>query len=459
MIQHRATASVITNPNGANLRSIDANSGQVYIAGMPIETVANNIINGYRPIIKYNLYRQPTVVYMPQPTRAKPRIIIALHFKMCSYLGDYGAGRTLKTFSLLPGEKTTISVKNYIHNEVVSKRAENILDSFSESSANEIQTMVESQSAFLSNTDATQTTEQTGTWEAGGGFGLDLGIFQIGGGGGGGGTSTTTQSLNTAIATQVGILVNSTSSHINQTDALRQIEINTETETTNISETETLTVRQLENINQSRVLNFAFRQLLQEYFSITYLDDVSIIYTNGYPESRKSCKLSALDDFLSVLFPNAATQQAVRNQILSYLCSITDYTGTRVSFIEKITEEIGNCIDPGQPVIQNSYIRKRKDLAQTYRDKTVPGIIMDVTHRITRTPTLVVDAFLGQGEALDCYNQKLQDAATVQANLENAKLEQAIGIINDIAGAEQKAMLYKKVFTDCCDVPQCNCNE
>jgi hypothetical protein len=36
---------------------------------------------------------------------------------MESYLGDYAARQTLGTFSLLPGEKTVIEIRDYRHNE------------------------------------------------------------------------------------------------------------------------------------------------------------------------------------------------------------------------------------------------------------------------------------------------------------------------------------------------------
>jgi hypothetical protein len=80
--------------------------------------------------------------------------------------------------------------------------------------------------------------------------------------------------------------------------------------------------------------------------------------------------------------------------------------------------------------------------------------------KLQRTDALLVYSSLGQGEALDCYNMKLQDAAASNAYLENEKLQQALAIIEGITGPAQKAALYKKVFTDCCEVPQsgCGCN-
>ena len=79
---------------------------------------------------------------------------------------------------------------------------------------------------------------------------------------------------------------------------------------------------------------------------------------------------------------------------------------------------------------------------------------------ITTLP-VIVEALLGQGEALDCYNQKLQESATLNAELlneklvkENEELQQKIDAINNIADPIQKAENYKKIFGDCCEVPQ-----
>ena len=77
---------------------------------------------------------------------------------------------------------------------------------------------------------------------------------------------------------------------------------------------------------------------------------------------------------------------------------------------------------------------------------------------------------------------QLQDAAVENAVLQNTKLKHEIGkmgaetslinqnrikmksainLIDDIKDPVQRAELYKKVFSECCDVPQsgCNCHE
>lgn len=454
-------SAIPTFENAPLLRNFDAiknvTEGETttqFIGELDKDTIANQIVRKKRPQMYRNIFGKTKVRFIPEPTAAEPKLLIAFHYKMESFLGDYGAGRTLKTFSLLPGEKTTISVRNYTHIEEVKKRAESVLDSFSESSASELQSMVDTEvtSGFSTATQQTNAFDANANASAS----VNLGIVKIGGGGGGGVSGSTT--VNSSMEQQVSVLTSSTDTQVSKADSLREIEVNTETTSTQISETETNTVRELQNINLSRVLNFVFRQLLQEFVTITYLDDVSLVYTNGYPESTQRAKISDIDNFLSDILESEQVV-VVKNQIFQNLCSIYDYEGTKTAFIEQVTEELTNCIDGGETT--QTYVRKKKNLTQTFDGHTVSGIIIDTKKRIVRTSALVVDALLGQGEALDCYNQKLQDAATLNATLENDKIAQMMEVINMIDDPLQKADLYKKVFGDCCDVPQsgCGCNE
>jgi len=61
------------------------------------------------------------VDYAPIPEKPNPRIILVETYALTSFLGDYGAGKTLKTFSLLPNEKTKISIKTWKTTETTTK--------------------------------------------------------------------------------------------------------------------------------------------------------------------------------------------------------------------------------------------------------------------------------------------------------------------------------------------------
>jgi hypothetical protein len=130
-------------------------------------------------------------------------------------------------------------------------------------------------------------------------LGIPLGDFTLGVGSSSG--YSMNGSVSSALQTQTETLKGATSYQVQQADSLREVEVNTETSSIEISETEQTIVRELENINKSRVLNFVFRQLLQEFITITYLEDVSIMFTNGYPEKTRIVKLNQLDELLMKL--------------------------------------------------------------------------------------------------------------------------------------------------------------
>ncbi len=67
---------------------------------------------------------------------------------------------------------------------------------------------------------------------------------------------------------------------------------------------------------------------------------------------------------------------------------------------------------------------------------------------------MVVDALLGQGEALDCFNTKAQDAVSIGENLKNLELLQKLETLEGIEDPIKKVEMYKKVFGVCSDNPQ-----
>jgi hypothetical protein len=81
--------------------------------------------------------QQPVTFYamVKRATELRQRLLLVETYRLSSFLGNYGAGRTLKTFTLLPGETTTISVRTFNKVETTSKSASSILDSFTDESA------------------------------------------------------------------------------------------------------------------------------------------------------------------------------------------------------------------------------------------------------------------------------------------------------------------------------------
>lgn len=88
-------------------------------------------------------------------------------------------------------------------------------------------------------------------------------------------------------------------------------------------------------------------------------------------------------------------------------------------------------------------------------------MIVSANSHILRTDSVIVDSVLGQGEALDCYNQRLQEASAQAAELRNARMELntelekdktdlALAAIAKISDPVQQAEAYEKIFGTCC---------
>ena len=455
-----AVLSSTTTVTNKDVVAEEAPMVRAYDATIEKDYMSVRIKQGYMPVPFRRFSGVLDVRYIAKPIAPKPELSIVLHFKICSYLGDYGAGQTIKTFSLLPDERTDISIKHYLRNEIIKKQTQHILDSFSSEAADELQHTVDDERTQT--TGSSDTSSSTKNFNGGISASLDLGIFKIGGNAGAGATNGS--SFTSSLQDQIKHLDSSITKHVAKADTLRQIDINIESVNNFTAEEEETIKRSLYNPNKSRVLNFVYRQLLQEFFTITYLDNVTFSYTNGYQEHNKNCNLADLETMLSEILVDSVAVQNEVNKIYTYLCNIIDYTGTKQSFIELVNEDNGNCINPSMPHITNSYVRKRHtvdpvtgdltELQNTYKGKTVNGIILSVKHRITRTSSLITDAVLGQGEALDCYNQKLQDAAAQKVHLDNIEQVQRVDIIENIEDPIQQAENYKKINGTCCSTPQ-----
>ncbi len=422
---------------------------ETYLAGLAKK--------GLRPMLMEKLGGYEMLVkFVKEPEQAVPYFTVIEEYTTCSFLGDYGAGKTLKTFSLLPGEKTTITVRSFQENSATRSRSENVLDSFSESSTNALQQEIENETA-LSNTnhmEGSESASESSGGKVGGSAGVNIfGIVKFGAEGGynTASASTRTNATSATRASNVRSVNKALSKHVANSNANRSIDINTSTTANYKAEEETTNVREIANINKSRVLNFVFRQLLQQYVTITYLSNIKVAYCNGYEESLRVVDLEELDILLEdTIQPDRIDQ--TRQAILKPYCTVFNYLDKPVSFVEEIKYPVGECVGLKE---EESFWRIRKEAGDVWQPAAggleikVKGPILNVTAHTLKTSSTVADAFLGQGEALDCFNAKAQDAVIVGEQLKNVAAFQQLETIDNIKDAGQRAELYPKVFGRC----------
>jgi hypothetical protein len=411
-----------------------------------------------------------SIFVVPLPETPEPAFFVIEEYKTSSFLGDYGAGETVNTFSLLPGEKHTISIKTFRQKTSTATRSDNVMDSFSQASAGEFENLLqEEKQSSTSNTQSKS--KETNLSLNVSGIPLLKGIL-------GGSASRRSSKSSTEVRTSnTSSLSKALQKHTDSTNSSRTITVNSTTTDSLTESREESTVREIVNPNLSRVLNFVFRQLLQEYVSITYLNDIKIAFSNGYPGSYRLVSIEELDSLLDEMI-EAPHRQAVREKIFNEYNLVENYKGDAQLFIQQSTTRGWNSAPPvaGQPIPPDvMYLHKKKTIIGNYtyagadgpRQFTVEGPILNVDLNTLRTDSLVVDALLGQGEALDCFNSHAQNAKTQTLYIENAtkelsnsrmqidndrtqlerdKLLLAMEILNRIDDPVKKAEMYAQMF-------------
>ena len=489
-----------------------------------------------RPWYDFRIMNKAPIIRYLGRIPAAPRIVVVEEYTTESFLGDYGAGQVVNTFSLLPGERTTISVRTYQDKTDTSSTSDNILDSFSDSSATELDTLLQQEQGMAdtsSNSDGgaysqfdTYSNSQNSSSSSSISASLGFGPLSAGGGYGqsnsdssttsGGMTNQSNYSANASRASNMNVLNNAINKHVQQSNNSRQIDVNSTTTDSADSGEETTTTREIQNYNKSRVLNITYRQLLQEYYTITYLSNVKFAYSNGYPESYRLVDLAGLQAMLNdILLPPTVVDGVIQRPtpveqamciLVSPFFNVPDYEDAVAAFaqLHAITHTSFPPADaPGFFYINSGdakacsaaddmILRKVKDLSQTYVDNItdftakVPGIILNVSKQVLQKPSVIAEALLGTVNALDCFNTHAQDAETTAAYISNLSAMQNIAdslqttvnnldVITDqlaVSGVQQtilgaitdpgdQATAYKKVFGSCCPTPQytggCGC--
>jgi hypothetical protein len=380
----------------------------------------------------------------------KPALFIVQSIGISSFLGDYGLGRTIKIFTLLPGETASIYTRTWRATEESISQASSIIDSFDESARSRFEETV------MDETTDTATQEKTENWhaevEAKGSIGIaSASISGAGGGEYASGIEEFSRSLDNAV-----------SEHAAEASSHRENTVSSSSESSVSTEDEEVVERTIKNINVRRVLNFTFRELNQKYIVKTHLKDVRIAFSNGNIGSWREVPLSGLRGLIEeVIKPDHVEE--VCSGILGTIAIVRDVNESPIRVVEQVlldrcgtdfrtrdADPGDNCVYP--PLGQNGqfyYRFKRGPLAQDPAEKfPVDGVVLSKRELVMATDSVVVEALLGQADALDSYSHELQIETIREKGLANDKLEAALRIVQ--SGDAAQAKLYRQVFGVCC---------
>jgi hypothetical protein len=367
-----------------------------------------------------------TVDLIPKVTSRLTRLVLAESYCLSSYLGKYGASRTIKTFSLLPGEKARLSIKTFARTEQDRKDASTILDSYTEDTQTTFEKAMENEQTNKKAFEETRNYEISADAKANWGWG-SAGI-----------SASASVGTNAAREEFAKAISAATQKHVAKASARRDVQINTTYEVKSTTGEETAIEREIQNVNMSRTLNFVFRQMNQEYITLLHLVDLRVGYfkvieRQGQPAEYiyREVTLPQLYPLLQTVlnvYPGTDTNgqpdpdryvREIYNQIVFQLMNLYDYQDVHHAFAE--WRELKSA--DGKP--QERYLRAKKDYVSTYYDGAtgtairVPGIIMAANRYVLRTEGVIVEALLGHGDGLDEYSHGLQAQAVRERALAN----------------------------------------
>jgi len=419
-----------------------------------VDEIVAKIKAGKRPRLIQRLSGEYQIQFQDRPIEVLPSFCMVLHYRTCVYPGKYGLGKVVGSYDLLPGEKREISFQTYEHREETKTASQSVFDSFSASSADSFENTLNNTISATSDT----TTDNKTNWNASTAINLSLSIPQgslainlTAGTGGSTSTSAHTQNHSETISTAI-------SKHSSEANRLREISTGSETSSTMSSGTDSSITRELTNPNWSRTLNFFFRQLNQQYTAVTYLDNVSFRFSNGFV--TKCANLSNLESMLEEIGANEECIANILAGIRMELCNILGYDGNYHSLIECCPYEPTDCCDPRNIRPKTIVIQKKRGLEMCYDKYCVPGIITCVQHFVMRTPAVFVDTVMGQNDSLDCYHSRLENAEAESKELDNEVRRNRERIIASQCYPESQvraAIEFKRA--ECCPEVLCECRK
>jgi hypothetical protein len=387
-----------------------------------------------------------TTVPIDVSEAAQPTFFIVQVIGIASFLGDYGLGRTVKTFTLLPGETTTISTRTWRATSASVELASSIIDSYTESASDRFAETV------MTETTDTATQAKTENWhaeaEVKGSFGFGSASVS---GGGGGEYSSSTEEFAKAVDESV-------SEHSAESSAQRENTVTSNSEAAETTEDEEVIERTISNINVRRVLNFTFRELNQVYLTRTHLKEVRIAFSNGNQGSWREESVSGMRKLVAEVIAEEHVD-AVCQDLLRTIATAFDINGLPVAVLEQvrldacgITATVTDarpdkqCTFPAPTADGRLYYRfKRGPLAQDPADEhRVDGVLLKEREVIMATDSVVVEALLGQSDALDEYSKDLQVEAIREKQLANQREAMAQKIVS--TGDATAAALFAQVF-------------
>jgi len=355
----------------------------------------------------------------------EPQLLLVEHYRLTNFVSDYGTGRIIKTFSLMPGEKAELTVSSFTRETLRETQASSILDSYSDETLAEFENSIRKEQSSQVSSSSKTSTQASASASASWGWGKAEA------------SGSYSNATNEARARFAGNVASATAKNTARASAARNIEINTNVERTLEEGREEQSIRTVENINSSRTLNFIFYQMNQRYVSLLHLTEIEL----GYDDGHGNLTVVPLYEMRSLLDQVVSSDKVdlAERAINAALDRILDYRGRpRPGFItEDHWLKIGSPEKPAAELniadaSEASFVRVNRDYVSSYQELSsgreffVEGVVVDAQPLVLRTDGVYVESLLGQSSAWSPHTEKIKAEELRKLQLENDRLKSGL---------------------------------
>jgi hypothetical protein len=239
--------------------------------------------------------------------------------------------------------------------------------------------------------------------------------------------------------------------HAREASNKRETNVTSSTERTEKLEEEETVDRVIRNVNLRRTLNFVFRELNQTYDTYVHLIEVKIGYSDGTPNSWREVPLSGLRGLLTDVLVGRVDETA--KAILDLICIVFDNQDAPQNVLDRFTwnaqKGVWNVEQDPQREADGTWAAPTKDRLYRYKrgrlgQQQVDGVVLRKDRVVLRTDSILVEALLGEADALDEYamvSQKADAEAKALANVRANTVNDALAAL----GNPERAKAYAEI--------------
>jgi len=293
-------------PNCYFANTSDRTEAQASIQLLNFEDFLSYWIKGRRLNFYRNFANEMVYEFIPLPKGYGPTLLLLFDTRICSFYGDIGGGQVVRTFSLMPGESTYVSMETYKKSTQQEEDTSSIFDSNNQSAQQAFQQSLNTEAGVDTDLSAALSFHLSGETKLRWGLGnLDL-------------KGSVKASVQAKLQTHLQVVSNAMSTHSNERSSQRNVTVNTDYTVTTESGSNTAITREFKNINNGTTLNILFKQMNQQFVVQHMLTNIRVGYFDPAPGSYRTVQLSQLDDLLDqVLIDNADLKMAHKERIIS----------------------------------------------------------------------------------------------------------------------------------------------